>query len=586
MAHLDEPPPIQEGLAKLEHLIEIGDEELKAKREEIRNDDSKTDEEKADELSQLGHKAQAWEDEEHPGMNRSAERWFRRSHLGIPEPPPPPEPEWRKAYRAHMAERERERAAREAAKSPAERAAEAAAAAAARARLDEENARREAEIKAELEAVEKELKESKELKLRRDQLVVKLRKAKAADTRAAIENLGSWMIPFFNSHVADPGQLGKFQLLSRSWLNASRAVCGLRLLEEFQRHEAWEGILATAVHGNVLARALADADINTQSLPPGPLQRAHMSAKHDRVIAAAAKAHGVRLANTCGAVIMRLVDANRGRVRCNGRLVEVKPLRQSQSSEDEAHPWGRFSIEYTRFTGDDLVKGEGEGHPMGVTLSFVKASTIACSWNFYAGKGAWLLINCNGGYHHVVDDFMADKELCCLRPPLPCDTPAKKTKLASQAATAIRVLEETTAFFLQTLQADFLEPGDRIAGITPSQVVVLRPSSSSSSSSAQQAQQQEAAAFEAAASYTFLPRCHNPSCGGLCPRRLTCSKCKRATYCSRECQRDSWPAHRRASVRERHGQMHEHRACVEPSVRAKHNAARWASLADSPASDF
>ena len=112
MAHLDEPPPIQEGLAKLEHLIEIGDEELKAKREEIRNDDSKTDEEKADELSQLGHKAQAWEDEEHPGMNRSAERWFRRSHLGIPEPPPPPEPEWRKAYRAHMAERERERAAR------------------------------------------------------------------------------------------------------------------------------------------------------------------------------------------------------------------------------------------------------------------------------------------------------------------------------------------------------------------------------------------------------------------------------------------------------------------------------------------
>ena len=84
MAHLDEPPPIQEGLAKLEHLIEIGDEELKAKREEIRNDDSKTDEEKADELSQLGHKAQAWEDEEHPGMNRSAERWLRRSHLGIP----------------------------------------------------------------------------------------------------------------------------------------------------------------------------------------------------------------------------------------------------------------------------------------------------------------------------------------------------------------------------------------------------------------------------------------------------------------------------------------------------------------------
>mgnify|MGYP001445825664 CR=1 FL=1 len=171
--------------------MQVKMQELKAKREEIRNDDSKTDEEKADELSQLGHKAQAWEDEEHPGMNRSAERWFRRSHLGIPEPPPPPEPEWRKAYRAHMAEREQERAAREAAKSPAERAAEAAAAAAARARLDEENARREAEIKAELEAVEK---ESKELKLRRDQLVVKLRKAKAA---GIVKNIG------FSAHNED-----------------------------------------------------------------------------------------------------------------------------------------------------------------------------------------------------------------------------------------------------------------------------------------------------------------------------------------------------------------------------------------------
>jgi len=160
-----------------------------------------------------------------------------------------------------------------------------------------------------------------------------------------------------------------------------------------------------------------------------------MSAEHDKVLVAAAKAHGVRLANTCGAVVMRLVAANRDRVSCGGRLVHLQALQPKRDQiknkdtepapggRDESqwydHPWGRLSVEFTPFTGDELVTGEGEeeSRPKGVILSFVKAGSIAVSWSFYAGKGAWLLISCSGGDHHVVDNFTADGDLCRLQPP-------------------------------------------------------------------------------------------------------------------------------------------------------------------------
>jgi len=76
------------------------------------------------------------------------------------------------------------------------------------------------------------------------------------------------------------------------------------------------------------------------------------------------------------------------------------------------------------------------------------------------------------------------------------------------------VLEETTDFFLHKLQADFLEPEDRISGTAARRLLLPSPG------------QQP---YE-----TFLPRCHNPDCGGLCSRRLACSMCKRVMYCSRD----------------------------------------------------
>ena len=74
------------------------------------------------------------------------------------------------------------------------------------------------------------------------------------------------------------------------------------------------------------------------------------------------------------------------------------------------------------------------------------------------------------------------------------------------------MLEQTTRFFLG-LQAQYLAPEDRIKGRD-----LLQPAQRT------------------------LPRCQSPACGGLCTRRLTCSKCKQATYCSKECQRKHWSA--------------------------------------------
>ena len=209
---------------------------------------------------------------------------------------------------------------------------------------------------------------------------------------------------------------------------------------------------------------------------------------------------------------------------------------------------------------------------MGVTLSFVKASTIACSWNFYAGKGAWLLINCNGA---ITTSWTISWQIRNLLPSPPCPATRRRRKRSSRARPRRRFecWKKRRPFSCRRSRRTS-EPGDRIAdhpqpggGAAALLLFLLLLCSAGSAAGG--------CGVRGCCFVHFLPRCHNPSCGGLCPRRPTCSKCKRARG-ARECQRDSWPAHRRASVRERHGQMHEHRACVEPSVRAKHNAARWA----------
>ena len=347
---------------------------------------------------------------------------------------------------------------------------------------------------------------------------------------SGVPSLEPWVIHLLDSGVLNAGQLGKAGGLSKSWREASRAACTQTLSKT---NLAMQHLLRKLPEA-ARARALADAELSLELLP-AHMGRPGYSAKHDSAIVSAARAHGVRLATTVGGVIMRLAKASgRPGVALDESGIgffEVKPFGQGE------HPWGTLSVELAKFSGPP--EAEDVEHPMGVIVSFVKAGRAVVSWHFYAGSRAWLLINVASPEFRLVDDFLADEDLCRLKPKLAQFDDASRVAAAraAKAAAAIRALEQATAFFLR-LQGEYLEPTSDGTGSSSA----LPPP------------------------HKFLPRCQHKPCSSLCLKRLTCSKCKLAGYCSRECQRADWPSHQGP--------------CTPPADRVARNTARSARVAE------
>eukprot|EP00942_MAST-04A_sp_MAST-4A-sp1_P004071 g4071.t1 len=265
----------------------------------------------------------------------------------------------------------------------------------------------------------------------------------------------------------------------------------------------------------LVAKAVEDYK-NSQLILPESLcfHRSKYSANHDKLIIDAMTKHGGRTAYLCGTIISKILQRNMHTYEHN--CYNPVPLNE----EVKKCNYGNMGIETCLF--DSHL---GDGLSMGVIVTFIKGCDMVMDVNFYVGKGAWYFVGWDKRPWGGEDNLFRfnTKSLCQLKPPAENLSTIAALKVDQNIMKDIQVLDEVTDFFVNEIQKIYLEPEECIYPKQKYNTSGLPPK--------------------------FMSRCLN--CAKVCPKfpkPLRCSRCRKATYCSKECQKSNWKQHKKVCL--------------------------------------